>query len=245
MDKHLYKSLKEITSLATHFEDENSLCPQALFFRNKFNYLPIVSNHINEDLYKILWDEEARTEKHTELALSRPIIQQIFYSRLCNWSKIVEFTDNCSNTFICIEWKGCRTSSREATPLGDPRGVPKFTNCDFLVFHSDFLDCSKVGQLSKSSTVKVKVKVKVKVLQCCYQDIQRLAYSCSKVGDLEKSYSEIESESSTVLLSRHTKARLFLLQGWRFGEKLSAYLSDIKQFLSRWIVLVVTLSTIM
>jgi len=308
MDKHLYKSLKEITSLATPSEDENALCPPNLFFRNEFYYLPIVNKYINKDLHKTLWDKEATAEKHTKLVLSSSIIQHIFDSRLCNWSKRVEkdiemitsgskiqqqtekflnfklftrsnevkercedpsitmqqsqnvfdsepyilgrgiqkheeevaprtiafeFTDNCSNTFIsiCIEWKGCRTSSRKATPLGDPRGVPKFTNCDFQVFNSDFLDCSKGGQLSESSTVLAIFVSKVG----------------AKIGYLPpvKSYEILSARPSLkrsgFQLSRHTKARSSLLQGWRFGEKLSAYLSAIKQFLSKWIVLTICL----
>jgi hypothetical protein len=49
---------------------------------------------------------------------------------------------------LFVEWKAHRTSSREATPLGDPRGVPKFIVLyDFQVFIPVLASLSsKVGE---------------------------------------------------------------------------------------------------
>lgn len=307
MDKHLYKSLKKITSLAAYYEDENTFCPQNFIFTNKLNFLPIVNSQLDEDPHKTFWEIEAGAEKHTELVPSSSAIQYIFDSGLCIWSKriekdiemvtssskmqqqtrkdfniklftwsssdkehsedqsliiqqdqdifdsqlyiwsrgvekptiekdvamrtlVFEFANNSSNTFlsICIEWKGCRTSSREATPLGDPRGVPKFTDCHFQVFSSNFLDCSKVGQLSEYSTVLAIFDSKVGAKIGFPPTVK--SYNISARPPLNRSGFE---------LSRLKEARSSLLQGWRFGKKLSAYLSAIKQFLSEWIVLII------
>lgn len=183
-------------------------------------------------------------------SITQQQIEDLFDSRLCIWGRGVEnhideedetprtivhnFTSNYNNTSltICVVWKGCKTSSREATPLGDPRGVPKFTYCDFQVFNSDFLDCTKFGQLSKDPTV--------------------LAYFESKVGSRKGFQLMVTSYDKSARLSLKRpgfqlsrlikdlkEARSSLLQGWRFWRRLSAQLKSVTHFQSKWIVLTI------
>lgn len=145
------------------------------------------------------------------------------------------FTNNHMDTFltICVIWKGCKTSSRKATPLGDPRGVPKFTNCDFQVFNCVFLDCTKVGQLSEGPTVLAYFESKVGSRKG-FRLMVTTATSYDKSARLSLNKTDFQLSR---LIRELYRARSSLLQGWRFGKRLSAQLKSAKQFLSKWKVL--------
>lgn len=88
-------------------------------------------------------------------------------------------------TFVLVTWKGHRTSSREATPLGDPRGVPKFTIYYFQVFiaqiYAASTDSSKVGESEVGHAIFDSQEIFDKVL----------AYLGSKVGDTSEGFQPV------------------------------------------------------
>lgn len=71
--------------------------------------------------------------------------------------------------------KGQRTSSRKATPLGDPRGVPKFTVNYFCVFA--FIDSSKVGEsIPAFASLRLKFDRLTKSVLCGTRSLRTVRY---------------------------------------------------------------------
>ena len=141
--------------------------------------------------------------------------------------------------------KGQRTSSRKATPLGDPRGVPKFTVNYFCVFA--FIDSSKVGEsIPAFFSLRLKFDSLTKSVLCGTRSLRtiryrpfpvitildiskvgnpsegfQLAHLNSKVGDLRKGFRLIIF--STRLQGRTTKweATSISLTWIQFGNSMN------------------------
>lgn len=79
--------------------------------------------------------------------------------------------------------KGQRTSSRKATPLGDPRGVPKFTVNYFCVFA--FIDSSKVGEsIPAFVSLQLKFDRLTKSVLCGTRSLRTIRYRSFPVKNI-------------------------------------------------------------
>lgn len=141
--------------------------------------------------------------------------------------------------------KGQRTSSRKATPLGDPRGVPKFTVNYFCVFA--FIDSSKVGEsIPAFASLRLKFDRLTKSVLCGTRSLRTIRYRSfpvktildiskvgnpsegsqlarldSKVGDPRKGFWLIIFSTRLQGRTRKWKATLISLTWIQFGNSMN------------------------